>query len=573
MTPATAATRSGVDTGPQSQVPGPLRHAGERRRRLTWFMLLRVVVTTLLLGAAVVADAASPAALDAARVVFVFGLIALTYGLTLAWSLLLRRGAAPSRLAAIQIACDAAATTLLVHADGGAESGFVALYLMVIVGGAMLLHHRAALVTVCGVAFTYLALAIVDRLHLIPAWPGEALAPGPFGSFLFTIGKNLVLFAAAYALARRLAAELERAGEDFAAQGARLDDLTALHADVVRSMTSGLLTVSDDGLVRSINPAGEEILGVTASQIVGRPLDERLSPLARFLASAQSDPRGRREEVELASAEGAEPRVVGLSVAPLVSAAGTAVGRMINFQDLTELRRMRDRIERTERLAAIGRLAAGIAHEIRNPLTAISGSIELLAPSVSHDPDSRDLMQILTREVDRLNRLITDLLDFARPRVPSVVRLEVGSTLREILRVVENDRRLNPSSKRFQLAIPKPVWVDADPGQLRQVVLNLLLNAADASPEGAPIELSARDDGQWARIDVRDHGPGIPPEVRARIFEPFFTTKKGGTGLGLATVHRIVEEHHGMIEIGESDPGIGGTVFTIRLPRHEPAET
>jgi two-component system sensor histidine kinase PilS (NtrC family) len=215
-------------------------------------------------------------------------------------------------------------------------------------------------------------------------------------------------------------------------------------------------------------------------------------------------------------------------------------------------------------LAAVGQLAAGVAHEIRNPLAAISGSIELLSQTLPDDAprENRELMSIVMREVERLNGLTTDLLAFARPRPVEAQRLDVTATLVEMLRVFANDRSLGATP--VELHAPAPVWVDADAGQLRQVIWNLVRNAAEAAP-GQPIVVEAAADAATARLQVRDRGPGIPAESRARLGEPFFSTKEGGTGLGLATVHRIVEEHRGTVEI--ECPADGGTVVTIRLPR------
>ena len=559
---AGAATASDAPGDPQREPAAP---RSERARRLIYFMLLRVVVTTLFLGASVLSDltGAGGTASGALSGVLAFALIGITYGLTLLWALLLRRGASPERLAALQIGCDVVVTTLVVHAEANADSGFVLLYLLAVIGGAMTLPGRAAAVTVVAVAATYAAIAIGDRLGWLPPWPaGESLGVGPLRGVLFPLGKNLMFLVATWALSRRLADELQSAGERIAAQGARLQDLATFHADVVRSLTSGLLTVGRDGTVLALNPAGEEILGNTLP--VGEPLSDSFPELAQLLDETPPGAARRRGELVVVLRDG-ERRVLGLSVSPLVDAGGGAIGRVVNFQDLSELRRMQERIERTERLAAIGRLAAGVAHEIRNPLAAISGSVELLRGSQPIDGEGRELMDIVTREADRLNRLITDLLDFARPRTPEKTAVDVGLTLGEILRVVENDRRLNPTANRFHLALPGALHVEADPGQLRQVVLNLLFNAADATPGGEAIDLSASADGEQVRIEVRDRGPGIPTEVRPRIFEPFYTTKKGGTGLGLATVHRIIEEHHGSIEI--ADPPGGGTSFIVRLPR------
>jgi two-component system sensor histidine kinase PilS (NtrC family) len=216
-----------------------------------------------------------------------------------------------------------------------------------------------------------------------------------------------------------------------------------------------------------------------------------------------------------------------------------------------------------------------VAHEIRNPLAAISGSIELLASSGIGDrtAESRELTAIVLREVERLNGLITELLEFARPRPPDPQPIDLSTTLRELVRVFANDKRLRGA--RVEVASATEVRVAADPSQLRQVVWNLLRNAAEAQAEAdepiRPIRLEVSVEpadvggtSRWGRLTVRDHGVGIPAENISRVFEPFFSTKDGGTGLGLATVHRIVEEHHGSVEV--TTPADGGTAVTVRLP-------
>jgi two-component system sensor histidine kinase PilS (NtrC family) len=395
---------------------------------------------------------------------------------------------------------------------------------------------------------------------------GIATSSVPMRTLIRSLGVNAVAFAATGALATRLATELMRAGAEIASQGLKLRDLAALHQDVIRGLTSGLVTIGRDGRILTFNHTAGEIVRRSSVDAVGRPLEEVMPGLAALVASA-GDVALRRTEVPqwVERDDGTrEERTLGVSLSPLVDASGRHKGRIVNFQDLTELRRMEAAMQRAERLAAVGRLAAGIAHEIRNPLAAISGSIELLAQSMQSDGarENKELMSIVLREVERLNGLITELLAFARPRRPEPERLDVTATMAEMVRVFENDKRLG--GVRVELRGDEAVLVDADPGQLRQVVWNLLRNAAEAAP-GTPIGVEVRADGSSAWLTVRDRGPGIAPEHRARLFEPFFSTKEGGTGLGLATVHRIVEEHQGAVEL--DCPADGGTAVTVRLPR------
>jgi two-component system sensor histidine kinase PilS (NtrC family) len=260
-----------------------------------------------------------------------------------------------------------------------------------------------------------------------------------------------------------------------------------------------------------------------------------------------------------------DERVLGVSVSPLTNHLNRPIGRIVNFQDLTELRRMEAQVKRAERLAAIGQMAAGVAHEIRNPLASISGSIELLRKTPQLDPDSGALMEIVLREVERLNRLITDLLDYARPRPRVPVPLELGGLLDETVRVFAQDRTAPGVTARYvPPAEGGEVQVVADPGQVRQVLWNLLRNAAEAMPDGGEVVVALRRGDGHAEFDVVDTGQGIAPSDQERLFEPFFTTKTRGSGLGLAMVHRIVTEHGGSVSV-DSSPGRGAR-FSVRLP-------
>ena len=439
-------------------------------------------------------------------------------------------------------------TTLLVHLTGGAESTFSFMYILVVVGAAFVLG-RGALVAAAAAVLLYVG-------------DGVTSSGVPLRLLIRSLAVNAVAFAATGVLATRLANELRRAGEAIASQGLKLRDLAALHQDVIRGLTSGLVTVGRDGRVLTFNAAAADIIGRPAADAIGRPLTEIMPGLAALQASV-GDAALRRGEVTQIVDGGREQRTLGVSLSPLVDSSGRTVGRIVNFQDLTELRRMEVAMQRAERLAAVGRLAAGIAHEIRNPLAAISGSIELLAQTMQSDgAENKQLMSIVIREVDRLNGLITELLEFARPRALETQRLDVAATMGEMLKVFENDKRLGEA--RVELHVDGAPLVDADPAQLRQVVWNLLRNAAEAAPN-QPISVDVRADDALVSMTIRDRGPGIAAEHRARIFEPFFSTKDGGTGLGLATVHRIVDEHKGAVEF--DCPPNGGTAVTVRLPR------
>ena len=274
---------------------------------------------------------------------------------------------------------------------------------------------------------------------------------------------------------------------------------------------------------------------------------------------------------------------LGLGAYVLKDAEGIPSGHVVIFQDVTQVVEMERELRRSERLAAIGQLSASIAHEVRNPLAAISGSIQVLekrTPALANDPEAGRLMEIVLRETDRLNALITDFLQYARPAPRRVSEIALGDAVDGILRMFESVR---PASVSVASRVEPGLALRADPEQLRQVLWNLVLNAAQAMEKGGRLEIRAtRADGppqealpgrrneeqaqqDWVEIAVVDEGIGIPMDALDRIFDPFFTTKRGGSGLGLATVHRIVEQHGGSIRV-ESTSGIGTTV-RVRLPR------
>ncbi len=542
-------------------------------RRFTYLMFFRIVVATVLLAAAAVAEVlALNMEGESVRFEFpsfpLFGGVALLYGLTLVWVPLLKRARAaqqPRRavlqLAELLVGCDLAISTLLVHVTGGFESTLIVLYLLLIVGAATVLPGRSMLLATVASVLLYAGVGLGGRVGLLPSWPGTVSLVGPLGPIVRTFLIRLVAFGATAMLARRLAVELERAGEQIVKQEELLEDLTALHGDIVRSLTSGLLTLSGEGRILSVNPAGGEILGQARDHLVGRRVEEAVPEMAACLETA-IDPLHRAEVVLDPQSE--PPKTIGFSATPLFNSTGRAIGRVVNFQDLSEFKRMQREIERNERLAAIGRLAASVAHEIRNPLAAISGSIELLRATAAKEGDGRELWEIIEREVTRLDGLLTQLLDYAKTSVPVMAPVELGGLLQEILRMSGHDPRLGARSGGVGFVQTAPAWVEADPGQLRQVIWNLLLNAAQASSLSDPIEVEMVADKGEVCIVVRDHGPGVADADRHRLFEPFFTTRAGGTGLGLALVHRIVMAHHGRVTLTNAESG--GAIATVWLP-------
>jgi len=342
-------------------------------------------------------------------------------------------------------------------------------------------------------------------------------------------------------------------------------DLASLHQNTIRSLSSGLVTTTLDGTITTMNDAAREILGFSGPPPLGQKLVDHIPALEGPGTTVAAEGRVQRDEVDATRTDGSKRRL-GISGTPLTDHSGEVIGRVIHFQDLTDLRRMEQAVARAEHLASIGRLAANIAHEIRNPLASISGAVEVLKRLPGADAETSSLIDIAVREADRVNTLIRSFLDYARPRADARQRLDLSGMVEEIAKIFDQERRTN--EVKLDVACTPGVLVEAAAGQMQQVLWNLLRNAVDAMPEGGTIQLAvahAEGEPAWAELTVRDTGVGIAETDMNRIFEPFFSRKAGGTGLGLATTARIVDAHRGTIEV-ESQPG-KGTTFTIKLPR------
>jgi two-component system sensor histidine kinase PilS (NtrC family) len=544
------------------------RTRAEVLRIVTYLMLVRAgLATVLMLSVVILAlTVGSIDTLSSPFGRFVFGLLATTYLASLGYAVSLRRIQDPVRFADIQIGVDLVLVTLLVHATGGAQSGYTFLYFVdVVVVSALPKGFGAASVSLAS-ALLFVCISLLGYFKVLPPITGQTVFPWDLTreELAFRIVIFLAGLISVGSLGVSLARQRRKVGERLAVQTQIVGDLASLHQDTIRCLSSGLVTTTLDGTITSMNGAACEILGIDHAPPLGQGLSKHIPCLDKVLAKAGAQGRVLRDEVDAIRGDGQQRRL-GLSATPLSDHSGLVTGRVIHFQDLTDLRQMEQAVARSERLAGIGRLAANIAHEIRNPLASISGSVEVLRRLPGADPETRNLVDIAVREVDRVNALITSLLDYARPRSEERQHLDLGELIGDIAKIFEQERRAK--DVRLQLHCHPGVVVEAAPGQMHQVLWNLLRNAVEAMPEGGIIYLAAalRPAAQpEAILMVRDTGVGIPDVDLDHIFEPFFSRKPDGTGLGLATTARIVEDHKGSIDV-KSQLG-RGTTFTIRLP-------
>ena len=542
----------------------------ELARRIRWLMLVRTGIISIVLGVSWWLSWVG-AAVESGTNVLLSAIIAATYASTLVGALLLRGGTDPERLVWPQLGGDLAVTSILVYATGGAQSAFTFLFALSIVAASALKYERgAAAVAIASVGLMIL-VALAARARALPLPMVPQVAPWAQGGaeFARAVALDVAAIVAVGALSFVFGDQLKRTAASLATERRTVAELVGLHEDIVRSLTSGLITTDPAWSVLTLNQSAADILGVDPDATVGVGLDQLLPGIREKLAGVPASAAVRRADLTLE--QGERRRVLGISVSPLVDQAGAIAGRVINFQDLTDLRRMEREVQRAERMATVGQLAAGIAHEIRNPLASISGSVELLRAAPQLSGDDVALMEIVNREIDRLNGLITQLLEYANPRPRQVIDFDLAVMLDETVRVFQQDKTF-ADVEITMMREAHAVTMAADPAQLRQVTWNLLRNGAEAAALGGHhVHVSLAADDRWAVLEIDDDGPGIAPEQVPRIFDPFFTTKKRGTGLGLATCQAIVAEHGGTIEVA-SEVG-RGTRFSVKLPRRAPETT
>jgi two-component system sensor histidine kinase PilS (NtrC family) len=557
-----------AEAAPQAVTDGAAPAASaeaDLRRRVIRLMAVRTLVVSVVFGTSAWLILRANAPRHGATYTLL-SLIGATYLLTLLYALLLRRGVAPSRLVWPQLAGDLAITTLLVFVTGAAQSAYTFFFALSIVAAGALRYRRGVVIVGALSLALMVAVSALGRLKgLLPVVPWARPWDQSSTEFTRALAQNAVAIVAVAVLAYILGEQLQRTTLSLATERRAVADLVSLNQDIVRSLSSGLVTVNEHGQVQSANAAALEILERTGDA-AGQPIDALLPGLGDRIASLRAGESLRR--VDLVITRGGREQVLGITVSPLRDDRGAALGSVVNFQDLTDLRQLERSMRHAERMATLGQLTAGIAHEIRNPLASISGSVELLAMTPRVSDDDRALMAIVTREIDRLNTLITEMLDYASPRPLQAVPLDLRALVEETLRVFRQD----PTVTGAEVVGPgdaavEPVHVTADPEKVRQVLWNLLRNAVDAT-EDRPrreVRVELRAAPTSVALSIHDTGAGISVEQQARIFDPFFTTKRRGTGLGLPICQSIVAEHGGAIAV-TSEVGVG-TTFTITLPR------
>jgi len=556
------------------------------KKSLQWLMLLRVIVATFLLGATAYIQIRQRYLYLFPSLNYIYIFIALTYSLSLAYGFLLSKVKNLETMAYQQISGDVVLVTILIYITGGAESIFSFVYLFSIISASMILYRTGGLMVASMSTILFGVLLNLEYYGvLIPLGKKGVEYTAPDAHyFLYLWGMNMAAFYLVAILSSNISQRLKETETELERKKLYYSELEALYRDIVENVESGLISVDREGHIVFLNKAGEDILGYSLDELYREPVSKIfpwVDPVGEgFSNGVDLKRKGQLRGEAIFKRKDGKDIFLGFSISPSRGIGG----KIMVFQDITKVKEMEEQVMRSEKMAAIGELAAGIAHEIRNPIASISGSTEILQEELGGSNHYKPLMDIILREADRLNRLVTDFLQFSKPAQPQKEVFPLRNLIDEALLSLRSNPDWNQDVK-VEVQIPNSLSLYGDSGQLRQVFLNLFLNALQAMPHGGILAVSTAvrslrsqvskqeealdmrhrtlDPGDFIEITVCDTGVGIPQEIKGKIFDPFFTTKENGTGLGLIIVHQIINNHQGEIQI-ESQKG-QGTRVTLRL--------
>ena len=561
--------------------PAPLDPHAHHRARLRAYLLIRLAIVTFLFGLAT--WLLFTMQMDVGVLPLFYPLFAVIYGGTVIFAHRLEQIPSTTTFSYAQFLIDVICITVVVAFTGSSESLFVYTYIFVILAAGLILQTRGALtvatlVTVCYVGVLALGLFGYESIRV---GLGENLAYQDAG-VLYRVSQVIVQLMGFYLiawLAGTLATRLEESQQALRRAGVDLAVLRELHANIIENIGSGILTVGENGRLSSFNRAASLITGMTVAEALGQHLDDILPGASVYLETPETEPADADDTAAAWVADSqtweahvrlpsGERRYLRHAVSTLRDRFGVPVGKIIIFDDESKVRAMEEQMERDRHLAQVGKLAAAIVHEIRNPLAAISGSAQLLGTDEDVAEEDRRLTDIIVREADRLNGLVSNFLGLARNRPLEAGIVLVDECISETLDLLEQDGRQGLEIEREFTFRP---GIRADRDRLRQVFWNLFNNAFEAMPEGGRLRvITDRAPGldergrEILRIQIADTGDGIPASDVEQIFDPFYTRRSGGTGLGLAITRQIVSDHGGRISVS-STPGDGAT-FVILLP-------
>ncbi len=528
----------------------------QERNWLIWLAKVRIIVITFVFGIELAVAVLTPTNLPKRAFVVI---ILLSYTISVFYILLLSMWQETRFQARLQVLNDLCLASLIVYVTGGIDSSFNFLFPLVIIVASILLPRAWAYLTA---ALAFIACGAVLELSYFDVIRSYSVNRPDLRTLQASILINLFAFAAIAYLSTQLSTKLRQADVKLQQQSGALENLQALHENIVNSISGGLITTSIDGRIGLINAAALRLLERDETEVIGRPVE-------RLFLDTLPEPGAGAVRCEVRSvSRGGRQKTFGMTRSVLEVPERGAVGYIYTFDDLTEIRRLEREVRLRDRMAAVGRMAAAIAHEIRNPLASIAGSVKVLSEVSVLSQEQRTLVDIVTRESERLNSIVSDFLTYSREKQYQFAVLDLIPLLEDTLTLLQNRATMpggnNPARvrivRKFE-ARKAPAFVDGD--RMKQVFWNICENAVRAMPQGGTLTVSlAAHDGNWL-IGFADTGCGLRGQEMEKIFEPYQSDFSGGTGLGLAIVYQIVQAHEGKISV-RSQPG-NGTEFTLQL--------
>ncbi len=532
----------------------------DERNWLAWLVKVRILILTFLLGIQVTVAELTPTALPLRLFI---STILVWFTLSLFYVFLLSRWHEHRLQASLQILTDLVMVSLVVHETGGWDSSLNFMYpLVIIVAGILLPRVWAYLVA----AFAFILYGTVLELNYYGVVRSYCNTHPGLKALQAIIFVNLFAYLAVSYLAGLLSAKLRQARVQLQDASGALEDLQVLHENIIQSISSGLITTGLDGHITLVNSAAQKLLDRTPDQLLKTPVTKLfLDPLP----NAESEQAHGEIRFETRTdTDQIFRKTFRVRVARLNVPERGVIGFVYAFDDLTEIRRLEREVRMQDRLAAVGRLAAAIAHEIRNPLTSIAGSVSMLSGVPEMNQEHRQLLGIVTRESQRLNSIITDFLAYSRGKQYHFDKVDLVRLLEDTLTLVRHRMTAENTGIIVESAFDvREAWVIADGDRLKQVFWNFSENAVRAMREGGTLKVGVEAVGEDWQISFADTGTGMTPQQTEKIFEPFQSSFEGGTGLGLAVVYQIVQAHEGKVW-ARSKPG-QGTTFILKLHRLE----